>query len=93
MNKTEFINAVAEQAKVSKGDASRSVEAALRIIEEAMACGEKVSLVGFGVFEVHERISRTGKNPRTGEAITIPSSKLPVFRASKSFKEYVNDKN
>lgn len=89
MNKTELIAAVAEQAGLSKKDADKAVNAALEIIVDTVAKGDKVQIVGFGNFEVRTRSARTGLNPRTKEPIDIPASKLPAFKAGKSFKDAV----
>ena len=89
MNKVELIAAVAEKAELSKKDAEKAVAACLESVEEAVASGDKVQLVGFGTFEVRAREARTGRNPRTKETITIPASKQPVFKAGKAFKDAV----
>ena len=89
MNKVELIASVAEKAELSKKDAENAVAAILESIEEAVAGGDKVQLVGFGTFEVRTREARQGRNPRTKEAITIPASKQPVFKAGKGFKDAV----
>ncbi len=89
MNKVELIASVAEKAELSKKDAEKAVAAILESVEEALAGGDKVQLVGFGTFEVRAREARTGRNPRTKEAITIPASKQPVFKAGKAFKDAV----
>lgn len=90
MNKTELIAAVAENAALSKKDAEKAVNAVVDAIKAALADGDKVQLVGFGTFEVRERGARTGKNPRTGEAIKIAASKVPAFKAGKALKDAVN---
>ena len=90
MNKTELIAAVAEEAVLSKKDAEKAINAVIGTITKALNDGEKVQLVGFGTFEVRERGARTGKNPRTGEAIKIAASKVPAFKAGKGFKDIVN---
>ncbi len=89
MNKTEFISSVAEKTGMSKKDAEKSVGAVLDTIQDALSSGDKVQLVGFGTFEVRERAEKQGLNPRTKEAITIPASKLPAFKAGKAFKDAV----
>ncbi len=89
MNKTELVAAVATKADLSKKDAEAAVKAVLDAVSEALADGEKVALVGFGTFEVKERAARTGKNPRTGEAIEIPASKVPSFKAGAALKNAV----
>ena len=92
MNKTEFIAAIAEEAGLSKTDAAKAVKAFTDVVVEEMKKGEKIQLVGFGTFEVAERAARTGKNPQTGEAIKIPASKAPKFKAGKALKDVVNGK-
>ena len=89
MNKTELVAAVATKADLSKKDAEAAVKAVLDAVTEALADGEKVALVGFGTFEVKERAPRTDKNPRTGEAIEIPASKVPSFKAGAALKNAV----
>ena len=89
MNKTELINAVAEQAALSKKDSEAAVNAALEVITAALKDGDKVQLVGFGSFEVKKREARGGRNPRTKEAIDIPASKVPVFKPGKALKDVV----
>lgn len=90
MNKAELIEAVVEKTSVSKKDADAVIKATFDVISEAMANGDKVSLIGFGNFEVRERNARTGKNPRTGEAIEIAACKVPSFKAGKALKDAVN---
>ena len=89
MNKAELINAVAEKAGLSKKDSEAAVTAALDAITAALEDGDKVQLVGFGSFEVKSRAARTGRNPKTKEAIEIPASKVPVFKAGKVLKDIV----
>lgn len=89
MTKTELINVVAEKAGLSKKDSDKAVNSVFEAIAEALAGGDKVQIVGFGSFEVKARSARVGRNPRTKEEITIPASKLPVFKAGKSLKEQV----
>lgn len=90
MNKTELVSAVAEQAQISKKDAEKAVSAVVDTIANALKGGDKVQLVGFGTFEVRQREARKGKNPRTGEAIDIPASKAPAFKAGKALKDLLN---
>ena len=90
MNKTELINAVAEKADLSKKDADKAVAATIDAITEALVAGDKVQLVGFGTFEVRARAARTGRNPQTKAAMTIPASKAPVFKAGKALKDVVD---
>ncbi len=89
MNKVELVAAVAEKAELSKKDAEKAVSAVLDTVVETLASGDKVSVVGFGSFEIRERGERTGRNPRTKETIVIPASKQPVFKAGKAFKDAV----
>ena len=89
MNKTELITAAAERAGVTKKDADRVLNAALELIAANLSDGEKVQLSGFGIFEVREREARMGRNPHTGEAVSIPASKVPVFKPSKGLKDSV----
>lgn len=90
MNKTELINSMAEKSNLSKKDAEAALKSFIETVEETLAAGEKVQLVGFGTFETRERAARTGHNPRTKEAITIPASIAPAFKAGKDFKDKVN---
>ena len=89
MNKTELVAAVAAKAELSKKDAVAAVKAVVDSISEALADGDKVALVGFGTFDVKTRAARTGKNPRTGEQIEIPESKVPSFKAGSALKDAV----
>lgn len=89
MNKTELVAAVAAKAELSKKDAEAAVKAVVDSISEALADGDKVALVGFGTFDVKTRAARTGKNPRTGEQIEIPESKVPSFKAGSALKDAV----
>ena len=90
MNKTELVAAIAEKAGLSKKDAEGAVKAFTDTVAEQLKAGEKIQLVGFGTFEVAERAARTGKNPQTGEAIKIPASKAPKFKAGKALKDAIN---
>ena len=90
MNKAELINAVAEKADRSKKDCEAAVNAAIDVITAALADGDKVQLVGFGAFEVKTRAERVGRNPKTREEISIPASKVPVFKAGKALKDAVS---
>jgi DNA-binding protein HU-beta len=89
LNKTDLVTAVAEKTELAKKDAEKAVNALFASIEEALANGDKVQLVGFGTFEVKERKERTGRNPQTKEQITIPASKVPAFKAGKALKDAV----
>ncbi|MDX1696973.1 MAG: HU family DNA-binding protein [Thiohalobacterales bacterium] len=90
MNKSELIDVVAEAAGLSRADASKATEAVLDGIVDALSKGDQVSLAGFGTFQVRARAARTGRNPRTGEAIQIAASNSPGFKAGKAFKDAVN---
>ena len=86
MNKTELVAAVAEQAGLSKKDAEAAVKAFTDVVAEALKAGDKIQLVGFGTFVVSERAAREGRNPRTGETMTIAASKTPKFKAGTALK-------
>jgi DNA-binding protein HU-beta len=90
MNKSQLIDRVAEMTGKTKKESTQVVEAVLESIAEALQKGEKVSLIGFGNFEVRERAARTGRNPQTGETIQIQASKVPAFKPGKQLKEAVN---
>lgn len=89
LNKAELVTEVAERASMTKKDAERAVNAVVESIELALTKGERVSLVGFGTFEVRERAARVGRNPRTGATLEISSSRVPAFKAGKALKESV----
>ncbi|MEM6254577.1 MAG: HU family DNA-binding protein [Cyanobacteria bacterium P01_D01_bin.156] len=89
MNKGELLDTVAEKAGVSKKVADAVVSATIESIMEAVSSGEKVTLVGFGSFEPRDRKEREGRNPKTGETMTIPATTVPAFSAGKAFKEKV----
>ncbi|MBR2938134.1 MAG: HU family DNA-binding protein [Oscillospiraceae bacterium] len=89
MNKTELIAAVAEKTGLTKKDAERVVSATFETVTATIKAGEKVSVSGFGIFEVKTREARVGRNPRTKEEIKIPATKLPAFKASKTLKDAV----
>lgn len=89
MNKTELIAIAAENAGMTKKDTERVLNAAIDAITAALVKGEKVQLSGFGTFEIKEREERIGRNPRTKEAVTIPATRVPAFKASKALKDNV----
>ncbi|NLY55498.1 MAG: HU family DNA-binding protein [Firmicutes bacterium] len=89
MNKMELIAAVAEKAGITKKAAGEAVDAVLSTISEAMAAGDKVTLIGFGTFEVRERKERKGVNPATKEEIIIPAAKVPAFKAGKALRDQI----
>jgi DNA-binding protein HU-beta len=90
MNKAELIESVAAEANLSKADAGRAVDAVVDSISSALSKGQQVSVVGFGTFSVKHRAARSGRNPRTGETISIPASNVPGFKAGKALKDAVN---
>ena len=87
MNKTELVAAVAEKAGIAKKDADKALAAFVETVQDELKKGEKVTLVGFGTFEVRERAARTGINPLTKAKIEIAASKTPAFKAGKAFKD------
>ena len=89
MTKVELIAAVAADAGLTKKDAEKAVNSVVNAMTEALKQGDKVSLVGFGTFEVRERPERKGRNPQTKQEIVIPASKLPAFKAGKALKDSV----
>lgn len=91
MNKTELIAAVAEQAELSKKDAEKALKAFTDVVAAELVKGEKIQLVGFGTFEVSERAAREGRNPKSGEKMTIAASRTPKFKAGKALKDMVNE--
>ena len=90
MNKSKIVGHVADRMGVSKRLADGAVDAVLESIGEALARDETVRIAGFGTFTTRSRAARTGRNPRTGEAVSIPASAAPVFKAGKGLKEAVN---
>jgi DNA-binding protein HU-beta len=89
MNKSELINAIAEQAQLSKADAGRSLEAFINTIETTLKAGDAITLVGFGTFQVKARAARTGRNPQTGLEIAIQAANVPSFKAGKGLKDAI----
>jgi len=83
MNKAELIDAIADSAGLTKADASKALDGVLSAITGALKNGDTVSLVGFGSFVVKERAERQGRNPQSGETITIASAKIPAFKAAR----------
>ena len=92
MNKAELIAQMAAKTGLSKADAEKALNAFTETVGETLASKEKVSLVGFGTFEVSTRAAREGRNPQTGETMTIEASKSPKFKAGKALKDVVNGK-
>ena len=91
MNKTELVAAIAEQTELSKKDAEKALKAFTDIVADELKKGEKVQLVGFGTFEVSERAAREGRNPQSGELMTIAASNAPKFKAGKALKDMINN--
>lgn len=90
MNKSELIQAVAEIAGIPKATATKAVDAVIECIKNKLAEDDSVTLIGFGTFTVRERAARTGRNPRTGDPISIKAAKVPVFKPGKALKDAVN---
>lgn len=90
MNKTELVAAIADKTELSKKDSEKALKAFIDVVGEELKKGEKIQLVGFGTFEVTERAARTGKNPQTGEPMTISACNAPKFKAGKALKDAVN---
>ena len=90
MNKTELIDAMANASGLTKKDAESALNAFTSVVGEEIAKGGKVSLVGFGTFEVSERAAREGRNPQTGAVVQITATKAPKFTAGKALKDIVN---
>lgn len=89
MNKTELMHAIAKEAKVTQEEASRCLDGFITSVTKALKNNDKVTLVGFGTFEVKERSAREGRNPKTGETIQIAASKVPSFKSGKGLKDAV----
>ena len=90
MNKTDLVNVVAAETQIAKKDVDAVIAATVKAITDALKDGDKVALIGFGTFEVKATAAREGRNPKTGEAITIPAAKKPAFSASKALKDTIN---
>lgn len=89
MNKSELIDAMADAADLSKADAGRALEAFTSVVTDALRNEDSVALVGFGTFLVKHRAERKGRNPQTGQEITISAANIPSFKAGKSLKDSV----
>jgi len=89
MNKTELVVKIAETSGLTKKDSEKALDAVLKSITDALVSGDKVQIVGFGIFDVKARAARTGRNPKTKEAISIPATKVPQFKAGKALKDVV----
>ncbi|MBF0267659.1 MAG: HU family DNA-binding protein [Alphaproteobacteria bacterium] len=92
MNKNDLVASVATKTSLSKTDAAKAVDAVFDSITDSLKKGQEVRLVGFGTFNVSKRAKSEGRNPRTGETISIPASKQPKFKAGKGLKDAVNSK-
>lgn len=90
MNKTEFIDAVAEKSGLPKASAAKAFDSMVEVISGALKSKDQVTLVGFGTFLVRHREARSGRNPRTGETMQIKASNVPAFKAGKALKDAVN---
>lgn len=90
MNRKELIAALADKTGVTKANANHNVLALIEIISSTLGKGGKITLAGFGIFEVRERAARTGRNPRTGQALKIKAAKVPAFRAGAKLKAAIN---
>ncbi|HZK19913.1 MAG TPA: HU family DNA-binding protein [Treponemataceae bacterium] len=90
MNKVELVDAMANESGLTKKDAEAALKAFINTVSNTMAKGESVQLIGFGTFEVGNRAQRQGRNPKTGEAITIAAAKTAKFKAGKALKDIVN---
>ncbi|RZT02995.1 HU family DNA-binding protein [Cuneatibacter caecimuris] len=90
MNKKELVAAIAEKSEVTKKDVEKVMQSFTEVVSEELAKGEKIQMVGFGTFEVAERAEREGRNPKSGEVMTIAASKSPKFKAGKALKDIVN---
>jgi DNA-binding protein HU-beta len=89
MNKPELIDTIASHSNLTKADAGRALDALIKTIESTLKAGDSIALVGFGTFDVKERAERTGRNPQTGQPITIAASKSPSFKPGKALKDAV----
>lgn len=90
MTKIEFVDAVEKETEWTKKDSEEAINAVVKVITNALVAGEKLSIVGFGTFEVVERAEREGRNPQTGQSIMIKACKMPKFKPAKALKDLVN---
>jgi DNA-binding protein HU-beta len=90
VNKSDLIEHIAQSAEISRSAAERAIDAMVAAVKSSLKKGGEVTLVGFGTFYVAERAARTGRNPRTGEALKIEAAKIPRFRAGKALKDAIN---
>ncbi len=91
MNKAELVAAIAEKTELSKKDSEKALKAFIDVVTEELIKGEKISLIGFGTFEVSERAAREGRNPQTGKTMQIAACKAPKFKAGKQLKDALNN--
>ena len=89
MNKNEMVASIAEKAGISKKDAEKAFTAVVETVTETLAAGGKVQIVGFGTFETRDRAEKQGRNPVTGEPMTVPAARVPAFKAGKALKDAV----
>jgi DNA-binding protein HU-beta len=90
LNKSDLIEQIAQAAEISKSAAERSIDALVGAVKASLRKDEEVTLVGFGTFYAAKRLARTGRNPRTGEAVAIAAARMPKFRAGKALKDAIN---
>lgn len=90
MTKSDFVDAVAKESKLTRKEADAAVKAFTTVVTDVLKKGDKITFVGFGTFDVGERSARTGRNPQTGKEIKIKASKSPKFKAGKALKDAVN---
>lgn len=89
MNKAEFINAISEESNFSKKDVANMFETMTKVITDTLKANDKITLAGFGTFEIRRRAAREGRNPHTGETINIAAKRVPAFKASGKLKESI----
>ena len=90
MTKTDLVNVIAEKGEYSKKDAEKALSTVIDAITESLSKGEKISLIGFGTFEVRDRAAKDAINPLTKEPVHVPAKKVPAFKAAKALKEIVD---
>lgn len=89
MNKSELVAAVANEAGITQKDADKAITAFVHVIENEVANGKNVQIIGFGTFGTVSRAARSGRNPQTGESLEIPATNVPKFKPGKNFKDMV----
>ncbi len=90
MNKTELVSEIAQRSGMTKKDTEKFVSTFVSVVQETIASGDTVAILGFGTFSARDRSARQGRNPKTGEAIHIPASRVPVFRPGRTFRDSVD---